>query len=82
MTIDTENLVVSIWEVVREHIPEKKREDVATHLLEVLMKYDVVEDVKDLGDATGVDDYLDAAITILVEEHDEQEYNEDEELEF
>ncbi len=75
--MDTQNLIVSLWESIKDNIPDKKRDDVATHILEVLLRYDVVEDVKDLEDALGADEHLDVAIGILVEEHDEYDDSHD-----
>jgi hypothetical protein len=63
------NMVVDLWESVREQIPEKKREDIAAAMLEVLLDHHVIEDIKDLEEARGSDTYLDGAIDLLLEEH-------------
>jgi len=71
------NMIVDLWECVREHIPEKKREDVAAAMIEVLLDHNFVEDVKDLEDAKGTDIDLDDAIDLVVEEHGEPIVEED-----
>lgn len=63
------NMLVDLWETVREHIPEKKREDVAAAMIEVLLDHDFIEDVKELEEAMGTDIDLDAAIVLITEEH-------------
>ena len=76
------NMLVDLWETVREHIPEKKREDVAAAMIEVLLDHDFIENVEELEEALGTDIDLDAAITTIIEEHEEpvaeeeQEYDE------
>jgi hypothetical protein len=63
------NMLVDLWESVREHIPEKKREDVAATMIEVLLNHDFIENVKELEEAMGTDIDLDAAIVLITEEH-------------
>jgi hypothetical protein len=79
----TANMVVDLWESVREQVPEKKREDIAAAMLEVLLDHHIIEDIKDLEEARGSDTYLDGAIDLLLEEHEdgtdestEEEYEE------
>ena len=63
------NMLVDLWETVREHIPEKKREDVAAAMIEVLLNHNFIEDVKDLEEAKGTDIDLDDAIDLISEEN-------------
>ena len=75
--IDIGNVVTSIWDAVKDHIPEKKQEDVAATILEALKKTDVVEDVNEFDLATGVDQRLDAAIKMVIEEYSETSYDDE-----
>jgi hypothetical protein len=74
-----EDLIADIWTLVIEHIPEKHRKDLAADFVNTLLDYGIKESV--LKDLTGVDSYLDEAITYVIdgEEIDEDpEYYEDE----
>jgi hypothetical protein len=74
-----EDLITDIWTLVIEHIPEKHRKDLAADFVNTLLDYGIKESV--LKDLTGVDSYLDEAITYVIdgEEIDEDpEYYEDE----
>lgn len=76
----TANMIVDLWESVRDQIPEKKREDIAAAMLEVLLDHHIIEQVKDIEDAKGSDTYLDEAIDLIFEEHvatDDSEETED-----
>ena len=76
-----EDLIADIWTLVIEHIPEKHRKDLAADFVNTLLDYGIKESV--LKDLTGVDSYLDEAITYVIdgEEIDDEdpEYYEDEE---
>jgi hypothetical protein len=75
-----EDLIADIWTLVIEHIPEKHRKDLAADFVNTLLDYGIKESV--LKDLTGVDSYLDEAITYVIdgEEIDDEdpEYYEDE----
>ena len=75
-----EGLIADIWTLVIEHIPEKHRKDLAADFVNTLLDYGIKESV--LKDLTGVDSYLDEAITYVIdgEEIDDEdpEYYEDE----
>jgi hypothetical protein len=75
-----EDLITDIWTLVIEHIPEKHRKDLAADFVNTLLDYGIKESV--LKDLTGVDSYLDEAITYVIdgEEIDDEdpEYYEDE----
>lgn len=73
------NMVVDLWESVRDQIPEKKREDIAAAMLEVLLDHHIIEEVKDIEEAKGSDTYLDGAIDLIIEEHSVEEETEEDE---
>ena len=79
--IDVCNVLTTVWDCVKEHIPEKKQEDVGASIIEALMKADVIEDVKELELAIGVDHALDESIKLILEEYadntrdDDDDYN-------
>jgi hypothetical protein len=78
-----EDLLADLWSVVVEHIPEKKRADVATDFVNTLMDYGIKEATLDA--LLGVDTYLDNAIDYVVdgkaveeEEEEDDDYDKDE----
>ena len=60
-----EDLIADIWTLVIEHIPEKHRKDLAADFVNTLLDYGIKESV--LKDLTGVDSYLDEAITYVID---------------
>ena len=76
-----EDLIADLWSVVIEHIPEKKRADVATDFVNTLIDYGIKEST--LDGLLGVDAYLDNAIDYVVdgeelaEEDDDYDRDED-----
>ena len=77
-----EDLIADIWTLVIEHIPEKHRKDLAADFVNTLLDYGIKESV--LKDLTGVDSYLDEAITYVIDgeevaDEEEEYYDEDEE---
>lgn len=64
MNNETE-LGLSLWEKIKDFVPEKKREDLAVTLLGTL---DGFLDEFDIAALRGEDAILDAAIAILVED--------------
>jgi len=76
-----EDLIADLWSVVVEHIPEKKRADVATDFVNTLMDYGIKEST--LDGLLGVDTYLDNAIDYVIdggaiaEEDDDYDKDED-----
>ena len=76
-----EDLIADIWTLVIEHIPEKKRQDVAADFVNTLLDYGIKESV--LQSLQGVDGYLDDAINYAIDGEDiddeDPEYYEDEE---
>ena len=66
--IDISSLVTSLWDAVKEQIPEKRQEDIATAMIEALLRNDVIENVNELDAVIGVDPTLDGAIALILEE--------------
>lgn len=75
--LDIGDVIISLWDSVKDQIPEKKHEDISTAMIESLIRTNVVEDIKDLETAIGVDPTLDCAIKLILEEQSEPEYEED-----
>jgi hypothetical protein len=76
-----EDLIADLWSVVVEHIPEKKRADVATDFVNTLMDYGIKEST--LDGLLGVDTYLDNAIDYVIDgeaiaEEEDDDYDKDE----
>ena len=74
-----EEMIVDLWTLVIEHIPEKSRSDVAADFVNTLLDYGIKEST--LQGLMGVDGYLDEAIEYSIdgEEIAEDDYYEDEE---
>lgn len=71
-----ESLIINVWDMFKEYIPEKNRDSAADHYVDFLLGNDV--DVKTLEGLTGYDPSLDRAIELVVEENMEEEEQEDE----
>jgi hypothetical protein len=73
-----ENLIITVWDIFREYIPEKNREMAANQYVDFLLGNDI--DAETLSGYTGYDPHLDDAIKTVVEEEggsDESDYDED-----
>jgi hypothetical protein len=73
-----ENLIMVIWDMFREYIPEKNRDMAANQYVDFLLGHDI--DVETLNAYTGYDNHLDDAIKTASadeSEDDEDEYNEE-----
>ncbi len=79
-----ENLIMTVWDIFREYIPEKNREMAANQYVDFLANE---FDIDVLEGFMGYDQHLDDAIKVLVEENkgwedeaeeDDWDYNEDE----
>lgn len=77
-SVDLATLISALWDNIKEFIPEKKKEDVAAGIIESLIKSDLVDEIKMLEEAYGVDPALDEAIAQALEEHAEAEQNDEE----
>lgn len=76
-----EDLLADLWLGVIEHVPEKKRADVAADFINTLIDYNIKETT--LTSMLGVDPYLDVAINYVIdgveiEDEKEDDYNKDE----
>lgn len=74
-----ENLIMTVWDIFREYIPEKNREMAANHYVDFLANE---FDVSVLEGFMGFDPHLDDAIKVLVDEDsgwddEDEEYDED-----
>jgi len=71
-----ESLIIELWDVFKEYVPEKNREAVAAHYVDFLLGKDV--EVSILEGLMGYDTHLDLAIeTVLEEEQQEDDLDED-----
>jgi hypothetical protein len=67
-----ESLIIEVWDIFKEYIPEKNRDSAADHYVDFLVgKNDV--DVSVLEGLTGYDPSLDRAIELVVEENMEED---------
>ena len=71
-----ENLIIAVWDMFREYIPEKNREMAANQYVDFLLGKDV--SVEDLSAYTGYDPHLDEAIKSVQQEEGFDEGEEDE----
>lgn len=72
-----ENLIITVWDMFREYIPEKNREMAANQYVDFLLGNDI--DADTLAGFMGYDPHLDDAIKTVVAEEgsDDEEYDED-----
>mgnify|MGYP001044105092 CR=1 FL=1 len=75
------DLIADIWNLVVEHISEKKRDEVAGEFINTLLDYGIEESI--LESLMGVDPHLDQAIDYAIDEDgsfdsdfDDDDYNE------
>ena len=68
-----ENLIMTVWDMFREYIPEKNREMAANQYVDFLLGNDI--SVETLQSYTGYDPHLDDAIKAVTDE--EEGYEED-----
>jgi beta-lactam-binding protein with PASTA domain len=76
-----EHLIMTVWDLFRDYIPEKNREMAATQYVDFLLGNDIEADT--LHTYTGYDPHIDEAIKAVLEEEgldDEEEdsFDEDE----
>ena len=78
-----ESLIMEMWDLFREYIPEKNREMAANQYVDFLLGKDIA--VEDLTAYTGYDPHLDDAIKAVTDEEeafedkdDDWDFNEDE----
>jgi len=68
-----EEVIADIWNVVIEHIPEAKRNDVAAEYVNTLLDHGISE--LTLEALKGIDGHLDEAVIYAIDEEDYDEYN-------
>lgn len=73
-----EDLIIEMWDVFKEYIPEKNRETAANHYVDFLVGKDVETSV--LEGLMGYDTHLDQAIEMVIEENSEESFDEDEDV--
>jgi hypothetical protein len=76
-----EHLIMTVWDMFREYIPEKNREMAANQYVDFLLGNDI--DADTLQSYTGYDPHLDDAIRAVTDDNTEDEddgygYDEDE----
>jgi hypothetical protein len=72
--MDTDGtIILDLWELIVEHIPNNKREDVANKVVKIFA--DAGFEDADFDAVRGEDSYLDAAIDNIKEDADEEEYD-------
>ena len=72
-----ENLIITVWDIFREYIPEKNKEIAANQYVDFLLGKDV--DVKTLESFLGYDPHLDDAISLVVDQESDEDFDEDSE---
>ena len=77
-----ESLIIEVWDIFREYIPEKSRETAANQFVDFLVGRDV--ETETLEGLLGYDPHLDAAIKLVLDEDgdddiDEIDYEEEDE---
>jgi hypothetical protein len=71
-----EGIIIGVWDVFKEYIPEKNKETAANHFVDFLIGNDIEQTV--LEALSGYDQYLDDAIATALEDNsDEDEIDED-----
>ena len=73
-----ENLIITVWDVFREYIPEKNREMAANQYVDFLLGNDI--SVETLSSFSGYDAHLDDAIKTVVDE--EETYSDEEDSDY
>jgi hypothetical protein len=63
-----EQLIIEIWDVFKEYVPEKNREIAATQFVEFLSGKDVDQDT--FESLLGYDPHLDSAVELILKEYD------------
>jgi hypothetical protein len=77
-----EDLIIEVWDVFKEYIPEKNKDTAANHFVDFLLGKDVEQNV--LEALVGYDSHLDNAIDLVLDKDnddvtdDENDYYEDE----
>ena len=70
-----EDLIIEIWDTFKEYVPEKNRDNAATHFVDFLIGRDVEMSV--IEGLSGFDPHLDTAIETALEESDIEDDEDD-----
>lgn len=73
-----EDLIIEIWDVFKEYIPDKNKEVAANHFIDMLIGQDVEPGV--LKALQGYDGHLDEAINLALQDdfqEEDESYDED-----
>lgn len=70
-----DELIIEIWSIFKEFVPNKNRKEMAETFLQTLIDYNI--DIENMDDLHGQDAYLDKAFEVIFSnEEDEEEYEE------
>jgi len=70
-----EDLIIEVWDIFKEYVPEKNRETAANHYVDFLLGKDV--ETSTLQSLMGYDVHLDQAIELVVGDEEVEEIDED-----
>jgi hypothetical protein len=70
-----EDLIIEVWDVFKEYIPDKHKETAANHFVDFLVGKDV--DIETLKNLVGFDSSLDDAIELVIGEEAQDEAEDD-----
>ena len=70
-----EDLIIEVWDVFKEYVPEKNRETAAGHYVDFLLGKDV--ETSTLEGLIGYDSALDSAIELVLGETDDDTADDD-----
>lgn len=77
-TVDAGNLISSLWEAIKDNIPDRQKQQTALNMINVLINQDIIDDVSSIEEAYGCDSSLDSAIDEVIEEYKDDEDGDDE----
>lgn len=66
---DESELVVELWEKIKEYIPQNKRDDAALTMVETFLEHVSV----DYNEVAGADAHLEHAIEVIAGEEDDED---------
>jgi hypothetical protein len=72
-----EDLIIELWDVFKEYIPDKNKEIAANHFVDFLLGKDVSQSV--LEALLSYDPHLDDAINLVIENEEEESDDADDE---
>jgi hypothetical protein len=75
-----EDLIIEIWDTFKEYVPEKNRDNAASHFVDFLIGRDVEMSV--IESLSGFDPHLDTAIETVLDEENGYVDDEDEDADW